>query len=462
MSGQPLRVLLVEDSRDDADLILRELRRGGFEPAAERVDSPQAFRAALDRAPWDIVISDYQIPQFGGPEALAILQERGLDIPFILVSGAVGEDVAVLAMKAGAHDYVMKDRLARLAPAVRRGLAEAEVRRERRRAEEALRKAYEDLERHVQERTAELVRANARLQEELAERRRLEEERNRMFVQLLRGQKLQAIGQLAAGVAHEINNPVGWILSNLGALERYAGTLERFIRETDALVRSLSGPRAARCKEKFARLRKEIDAEFLLKDLVQAVRDSRDGAVRIRDIVSGLRAFSRPDEREPEKADLSEIVESAIRLCTGELKYKAKVTRSLAPLPKIPCRPREIEQVLINLLVNAAQAISERGEIFVSTSREGDEAVVRIRDTGSGIPPEHRKRLFEPFFTTKPVGKGTGLGLYMAYKIVRAHGGRISVSSKVGEGTEVTVRLPMERGAGAARGRRTLSVKEGT
>src|SRR5581483_1331464 len=195
MSREPLRLLLVEDARDDAELIAIALRRAGFEIAYERVDTPEALRAALARGGWDLVISDYRLGAFTGLDALALVRGTGVDLPFILVSGAVGEDVAVAAMVAGAHDCVMKDRLARLGPAVLRELGEAEVRRQRRIAEEALRRAYQDLERRVDERTRELSQAGARLRQELEERKRLESERNRLFSQLLRGQKLQALGQ---------------------------------------------------------------------------------------------------------------------------------------------------------------------------------------------------------------------------------------------------------------------------
>ena len=451
MTAEPLRLLLVEDSSDDAELILIALRRAGFEPACERVQTIPALQSALARQPWDLVVSDYQLGAFTGRESLDVVQRSGQDIPFILVSGAVGEDVAVDSMIAGASDYVMKDKLVRLGPAVRRELADAEVRRRRRQAEEDLQHAYEDLERRVHERTAELSAANARVREELDERRKLEEERNRMFVHLIRGQKLQAIGQLAAGVAHEINNPVGWILSNLGTIEDYFATLAGLLEKTTAAATGLPGPEGDRLREEIGRLRREAEAAFVLEDLGTAVRDSKEGAIRIRDIVANLKSFARLDEKEPEEADLLQILESAIKLSASELKFKAEVVRQFAPLPRIPCRPLQIEQVFINLLVNAAQAIPERGKVTISAEIVDGDAVVRVRDTGTGIPAELRQRLFEPFFTTKPVGKGTGLGLHVAYKIVRAHGGKISFESTPGQGTVVTVRLPAVRAAAKAR-----------
>lgn len=169
-----LRALIVEDSEDDAVLLLRELRADGYDPLFERVDTAEAFRAALARQEWDVVISDYSMPQFSAPAALRLLQESGLDLPFIILSGAIGEDTAVAMMKAGAHDYIMKNNLARLIPAIEREIGEAEVRRERRRAQEALRCAYEELERRVEERTIELSKSNMLLTQEISVRKQTE------------------------------------------------------------------------------------------------------------------------------------------------------------------------------------------------------------------------------------------------------------------------------------------------
>ncbi len=286
----------------------------------------------------------------------------------------------------------------------------------------------------MRERTEELAEANRRLQQEIADRRRAEEERNLMTAELLQGQKLQAIGQLAAGIAHEINNPTAYILSNVRSLLAHIEGLERFVAGVKA-----AGSR----KTEISELLRTTNAEFLLQDFTAALRDSEQGAEKIRDIVTGLREFAHRDPREVKTVDLREVLEGAIRIAWNEIKYRAEIVRDFGPVPAVPCYPLQIEQVFINLLLNAAQAIETKGEIRIATFVDGGHAVVRIHDTGCGIPSENLGRLFEPFFTTKPVGKGTGLGLHVAYKIVSGHGGRIDVKSAAGEGTEFTVRLPL-------------------
>jgi two-component system NtrC family sensor kinase len=440
----PLRVLIVEDSEDDTELLLRQLRLGGFEPDWLQVDSAPALTSALEGGPWDLVIADYALPGFGGIEALQILKDRGLDVPFILVSGRRGEELAVEAMNAGAHDYLMKGTFSRLVPAIRRELSDAQVRREHRSAQDALTRAYSQLERRIEARTVELTRANERLKEEILERQRAQEERERLSAELLQGQKLQAIGQLSAGIAHEINNPLGFMLSNLATLEEYLESLAELVH---AALPAPGDPGRAPATEAsrlvFERVRSRIDPDFLLRDFSEALRECRQGGERIRTIVRNLREFTHVDEHQLKCADFNQLVEDALRLCSNELRYKAEVKREFGTLPPIRCYPQQIVQVFVNLLVNAAQAIPEKGTISVTTGVEADRAVVRIRDTGVGIPPEHLGKLFEPFFTTKPIGTGTGLGLHLAYNIVKSHEGRIEAHSRVGEGTEFRVQVPV-------------------
>ncbi len=280
---------------------------------------------------------------------------------------------------------------------------------------------------------------------DVSERKRAEQERERMNARLLQGQKLQALGQLAAGVAHEINNPTSYILSNFGTLEEYFGDLERYARAAEAALEGLaSGPEAAEARQRLRALRNELKIEDLLADGRSALEDSRHGAERIRDIVRTLREYTHPDERDFAPLDLRAVVESAARLCGSELKHRIRLKMEFEDLPPLRGHAQQLEQVFVNLLVNATQAIEGKGEVDIAVRREGGDAVVRLRDSGCGIPPAHLPRLFEPFFTTKPVGQGTGLGLHLVHRIVSGHGGRIDVTSSPEQGTEFTVRLPLQ------------------
>jgi PAS domain S-box-containing protein len=285
----------------------------------------------------------------------------------------------------------------------------------------------------------------AKVTQDLTERRRADEEKARLSAQMLQGQKLQAIGQLSAGIAHEINNPVGYILSNLNTLGEYCQDLRRLLRAAEAAAeaREKGGDPSEALKE-FRRIAEDLHADHLIADLGDIVGDCKLGGEKIRDIVRSLREFSHVDEGELKPTDLNKCLDDALRICWNELKYKAEVQKDYQrDLPRVPGYPQRLGQVFINLLVNAGQAIEKRGQIFLSTRVEGDHAVVRVKDTGRGIPQEHLSKLFEPFFTTKEVGTGTGLGLHVAYKIVTAHRGKIEIHSAVGQGTEFTVRIPL-------------------
>ncbi len=364
----PLRALIVEDRVADAEMILRELRRGGFAPAYERVETEEALRAALARQGWDIVLSDYYLPSFDAPRALAVLQESGNDLPFIVVSGSVGEDTAVAAMRAGATDYIMKDRLQRLPPAVARALADAGVRRER-----------------------------VQLQRDLAQ-----------------AQKLEAIGRLAGGVAHDFNNVLTAILGSAELL-------------------MLDAPRGATAREEIGII--------------------RDAAVRAQELIRQLLAFSARQVLQPAVIDLNGLIKNLGRMLRRLIGEDLVLVTELArDLGAVRVDPGQVEQVLVNLAVNARDAMPDGGRLTIRTENvvvadsgelpDGRYVLIEMADTGTGMDEATVTRVFEPFFTTKERGKGTGLGLATVYGIVRQSGGQIGLSSTPGAGTTFRIHLP--------------------
>jgi two-component system, NtrC family, sensor kinase len=261
--------------------------------------------------------------------------------------------------------------------------------------------------------------------------------------QLIQSEKLASIGQIAAGVAHEINNPIGFVSSNLGTLESYLqsvfGLLGAYI-EADRAAPSPVSEALARART----LRKGHDFEFVRADVVALLAESRDGLVRVKRIVQDMKDFSRSGAEDSwEMADLHAVLETTLNIVRSEIKNKGRIEIRFGELPKVECLPSSLSQVFMNLLVNAAQSIDADGKITLSTGVDGDEVWVCIADTGSGISEKHLSRIFDPFFTTKPVGQGTGLGLSVSYSIVRKHGGQIDVTSELGQGTQFTVRLPI-------------------
>ena len=258
--------------------------------------------------------------------------------------------------------------------------------------------------------------------------------------QLLQSEKMASIGQLAAGIAHEINNPVGFVNSNMGTLQGYLVTLFKIIKDYESGVAAHSPPPAL--VKALAEVRDNADLAFLQEDAGDLMRESMDGLKRVKDIVQSLTNFSHVGENEWQMADLHEGLESTLNIVANQIKYKATVEKHYGALPQITCMASQLNQVFMNLLVNAAHAIKERGSITIRTGVKDDWVWVAIGDTGSGIAPENLNRIFEPFFTTKPIGTGTGLGLSLSYGIVAKHGGRIEVASTVGVGTTFTIHVP--------------------
>jgi len=251
--------------------------------------------------------------------------------------------------------------------------------------------------------------------------------------QLLQSEKLAAIGQLAAGVAHEINNPVGYIYSNLQSLDGY---LTDLFRLTDAVD-------SARSVEDLQLIKQNIDYNYLRNDLQDLLTETQEGIERVKNIISAMKDFSHIDEEAFKPADLRRGIETTLNVVNNELKYKADVVCDFKALPEVECIPSQINQVVMNLLVNAAQAIISFGTITVRTRHNGEHVIIEVEDTGTGISQEHQNRVFEPFFTTKPIGQGTGLGLSLSFNIIEKHNGRIEALSTLGQGTCFRITLPV-------------------
>jgi signal transduction histidine kinase len=281
--------------------------------------------------------------------------------------------------------------------------------------------------------------AHTALQAERAQQEALILELAEVHGQLLQSEKLASIGQLAAGVAHEINNPVGFVTANLGTLGDYADALLAMLAAYALHEPELS--EAARAA--LAGLKETHDVDYVRNDLPTLIRESMEGLQRVKGIVQGLKDFAHVDTQDRQFASLEKNLESTIGLLSSELKYKAEVVRQYRPIPEVECIPSQLNQVFMNLLVNALQAIDEHGFITVRTGQDGESVWAEVEDTGCGIDAAHLARIFDPFFTTKPVGVGTGLGLSISYSIVKQHGGRIDVKSEPHKGTCFRVVLPL-------------------
>ena len=287
----------------------------------------------------------------------------------------------------------------------------------------------EDYERELQQRHAELRQAYLRL--------------NGAQEKLLQSEKMASIGQLAAGVAHEINNPIGYVHSNLGSLQEYLRSLFTVI---EAYERALRAPDPKTLIPEIDDIRHRLDIDFISRDLPQLMAESREGIERVTRIVRDLKDFSYSGRDESWKlVDLHSGLESTINIIWNELKYKVELHREFGQLPLVECLPSELNQVYMNLLLNAGHAIADRGVITVRTGVDGEHAWVEFEDSGGGISPELRQRIFDPFFTTKPVGSGTGLGLSISYSIINKHNGRIDLDSTPGVGSTFRVVLPIKQ-----------------
>jgi two-component system, NtrC family, sensor kinase len=297
-------------------------------------------------------------------------------------------------------------------------------------SEQQYRQLAESLEIEVQKKTQEIKAAHA---------------------QLMQQEKMASIGHLAAGVAHEINNPMGFISSNLNTLNDYEVEIRSLIEQygsflssvKDVLVTGNHQPDTLKRLEHITKFETDIDIGFILQDITNLIKESLEGAERIKRIIIDLKGFAHPGEDDLEFSDINKNFDSTLNVVWNELKYKANITKDYGDLPLVKCYPQQINQVFMNILVNAAQAIDEMGEIRITTRSEGEQVRITISDNGSGMPEENLSKIFDPFFTTKEVGKGTGLGLNIAYNLIKKHHGTIDVESTLGKGTTFSIRIPV-------------------
>lgn len=487
---QTLRLLFVEDNEPDAILMLEHLRELPLRLEHRLAATREEVRTALDAQEWDVIVSDFYLPGFDALSVLEELERRSSEVPLVVVSGRVGEENAVAALKRGASDFVAKDQLMLLPATIARSLRESSLTRQRE-AAEAARQVSDAKYRRIVDTASEGVwvvessgatsYVNSRLAEmfglsvEDLRGRSLDElirvagengspfellfkgscgrrecellrpdgaqawalvscselpgddggylvmvtettEQRALQTQLLMADRMAAVGLLAAGVAHEINNPLAVALANLDLILR---DVELLHQESPSEVTSA---------------------------LCEQAEDARDAAQRVAGIVKDLRLFSRAENDEVGPVEVQPVVESCARMAGHQVRHRASLTMNLEPVPPVEASEARLSQVVLNLLVNAAQAFSEDQvrprAITVSTRSEGDRVAIEVADTGVGIPPEGLSRLFTPFYTTKPVGVGTGLGLAISDRIVRSWGGEIKARSRVGEGSTFTVLIP--------------------
>lgn len=406
------RLLIVDDEEAVRNLFAHSLNeRYSCETAA----NAQEALDWLQRERFALVISDIQMPGLGGIELLRKINELYRDTAVIIASGIDRTQRVIDAIRMGAYDYLIKPfDLDVLELCVERALKRRTLLRNARRYKE-------DLE----NRNSELARRKAELEHVQA--------------QLVHSEKMASLGQLAAGIAHELNNPAGFIFSNMAVLPHYLSRLERMLSTYEGI--SLHDADA----ERIRMAKSETGYDSILGDLTSIAADSYSGAERIRDVVQNLRLFSRLDEAEFKQIDLHEGIESTLRLLS---KYYTSsfitLKRDYGNLPPVDCYAGQLNQVWMNLLVNAAQAIGDApGEVRIKTRCEHQRVITSISDTGKGIPAEHINKIFDPFFTTKPVGEGTGLGLSISHGIIARHHGALNVASVLGVGTTLTVSIPV-------------------
>ena len=400
-----MKVLIAEDNMVSQNTMKKIFEKQGYEVITAN-NGRQAWEL-LQKNDIQIVITDWMMPEMDGPTLCRKIRAATLPnyVYLILLTAKDKKEDLISGFTSGADDFVTK-------PV-----------------------------------NPNEVRARMQAGERVV---KLEENLKKSHAQLLQSEKMASIGQLAAGVAHEINNPTGFVSSNLRTLSEYQNDIEKVVREYRNLVKNMKNTRTVEhcpssISEQIKRitdLEAEVDINFILNDVPDLIKECREGTERIKKIVLALRDFAHPGEDKLKLADINKGLDSTLNVVWNEVKYKSTVTKDYGDLPSVRCYPQQLNQVFMNLLVNAAQAIEKEGEIRILTRAFDGYVEIKISDTGVGIPEKSLSKIFDPFFTTKEVGKGTGLGLNVAYNIIKKHNGTIDVQSEIGKGTAFTLRIP--------------------
>ena len=401
-----MKILIVEDNPASLALLQKIVEQSGHK--AVLADNGQNAWEKIQKTAPAMIITDWMMPKMDGLDLCRkIRSSREIDYVYIiLLTARDSSEDAVEGLKAGADDYI--------------------------------RKPFDHEE----------LKARIRVGERIIQ---LKDEQNKANAQLLQSEKMASIGQLAAGVAHEINNPTGFVSSNLKTLVDYTGDIFELINKYKKLKNEVesawpNGDMPAVLSDQLKVItdhEEEIDLDYLLNDIQDLIGDCREGTDRIKKIVIDLKDFAHPGEDKLHRTDINHGIEQTLNMVNNEIKYVATVNKEFADIPLVECYPRQINQVFMNILVNAAQAIEKKGIINISTKAENNFVEIKISDTGSGISEKNLSKIFDPFFTTKEVGKGTGLGMNIAYNIIKKHNGSIDIQSTVGKGTTFIIKLPV-------------------
>lgn len=442
MVEKGITVLLVEDDLIMIKSMAAYLRMEGYN-VATATNGKLALESIKAQSP-DLVVTDLNMPEMDGNELLKHLAADYPQLPVIIVSGVGTMANVTEALHMGAKDFIQKpiEDMALLHHSIDRALVHAELKSEHAQYQE-------DLEWLVEKRTAELWGKNIELKKMMVEQKHTE-------AQLVQAQKLESVGQLASGIAHEINTPTQFVSSNIEFLDQSFKdicTLGSQLLELTGKMRTKEVTEAE--LDAVDQLVEELDWEFLIEEVPGAIEQSREGINRIATIIKAMKEFSHPGSSSISEVDLNQIIETTIIVARNEWKYVADMDTELSSdLLPTPCLGDEIGQVILNVIVNAAHAVekkigsmpeSQKGQITIKTIQGDGEAEIHISDTGSGIPKNAQHRIFDPFFTTKKVGKGTGQGLAIAHNVVtKKHGGRLTFHTKIGVGTTFVIYLPQK------------------